>query len=100
MNAAACNDSHVRILAYIKIVIYHILKSGLRKNDGDVHALVFCSGLYDNVDSGYVGLCNDIYMLGRVARIELSVSADIVCAARYLMQIGNLLEQLSLNIIH
>ena len=48
----------------------------------------------------YVGLCNDIYMLGRVARIELSVSADIVCAARYLMQIGNLLEQLSLNIIH
>ena len=51
VDSAARYDFHVRVFAYIEVVINLLLKTALGHNDGDMNAFVFCTFLYSYINS-------------------------------------------------
>ena len=59
MNAAACNDKHICIVADIKIVINKVGHTRFCYDNGTVNAFVFCAGGNDNIYAGLVFFINN-----------------------------------------
>ena len=93
VDAAAGDDGHIAVLADEKVVVDHILETGLGNNDRDVHALVFRAGSNVDVDAGLVFLRDDVDVRGRVAAGELAVGADIIGTLGDAVEVCDLLKQ-------
>ncbi|CDE04850.1 unknown [Anaerotruncus sp. CAG:390] len=100
MYAAARNYHDVTALSDVKIIVHHIVKSGLAEYHGNVHTLVDRAGLDINVDAGFVLFCLNVDVCGRVAPAELSVFAYIVCAHGKGIEIRHFMQQLFFDRVH
>ena len=97
-DAAARDDDHVAVVAHKEVVVHDLLQAALGKHHGDMDALVFRAGLDADVDAGLVGLGADLNVGGGVAARRLAVCADVVGALRHLVQVGDLSQQLLLDL--
>ncbi len=100
VNAAARDDRHVRVLTDIEVVVHALLQARLRDDNRDMHALVLCSRLDDDIDAGLVRLRHDIDIFRCIAPRALTVHAEIIGSLRHLVKVRDLLKQLFLYRIH
>ena len=65
-----------------------------------MHTLRLCTRLDPNINAGAVFLHYNVYIRGGISSGHLTVSADIVCALRHLVQAGHLFQQFLLYCVH
>ena len=99
VDAAACHDVHVAVVGHIEIVEHQLADAGLADDDGDIAFLAFCAGLELHVDTGLAVLAGRYFdMLGGLACLAPGVLADIESAHRLAGQVGDLFQQLRVDL--
>ena len=99
VNAAAGDDLYIAIIAHIKIVIHQLGKPSLADDDGDVALLALGAGLDTDVNALLaIGLGSDLDVLGGLAGLTAAVFADIKGAYGLAGEIGDLFQQLGVNV--
>ena len=93
VDAAACDDHDIAVLADVKIVVDDFLESALAHDDRDMDTLILCAGLNLDVDAGSVLLGNDIDVGSRVAHGGFAVGTNVKSAFRHSVQVCNLLQE-------
>ena len=100
VDTASGHNRHIRVFSDVKIIIYKIFQSVLADDHRDMHALVFGSGLDDNVDARFIFFAYNINIGSRIASGKGSVGTDIVCAFRHAVEIRDLLQHVHLQLIY
>ena len=93
VNTAARDDGDVTVLSDVEIVVNDLLQSRLRKQDGNMEALVLRPRLDINIDSRLVLFFYDGNILGIVLSVKISVDAQRIRPLRNVVQIGDLLQK-------
>ena len=93
VDAAACHDQYVAVVANVEIVVDHLRDPCFRDDHGNVDGLVLRAVLHINVDAGFVRFRFDGDIFRVLPSRKLTVLADIVCAFGNTVQIGDLFEQ-------
>ena len=93
MDAAACDDGDIGVVADMKIVIDHVGQSRFGDDDGNMNGFVLRARGDSDFDALLVRERVDGDVRARMALDQLAVLADIESASRHAVQIGNLLEQ-------
>ena len=97
VNSTPCNDYDITVLSDKELVINHFLKSRLCDENGNMNALVLCSRLNDDIDSGLVGLRYDINICRCISSEHSTVGTNIIRTGRNLMKICDILQKSLLN---
>ena len=91
VDAAACHNGDIAILTDVKIVVDQLLETRLRKQHGDMQALLFCTGLYIDINAGLVGFSDDLDVFRVAFAKQLAVNAQGVGARGDLVNARHLL---------
>jgi hypothetical protein len=89
VDAAACDDSHITVIAHVKVIVDHLFKPCLAHDHRDMDTLFPGAVLDANDDSVSLFSCGDLDMLCAVSAFTFSVRPDVVCAHRDFMQPGH-----------
>ena len=84
----SCPDGDVGVLAYVKVVVCHIVEVAFGDDDGDMHALVLDAGSDVDVDAFVVLFGFDADFGGGVANQPCSVFAYVETAFGNGVQFG------------
>ena len=99
VNAAACDNYHVRAFADEEVVIDHFLQSALGHYDGNMHAFIFGSGLDPDFQSADFLLRNNFNIGRGLSACGGTVGTDVVGAFRHSVQVCHFTQQPLLNFI-
>lgn len=100
MNTAPRDDSHVRSLADIKIVVYGVMEIPNGQQYGYMHRSVRDARLYDDINAVLIRFGNDFDVCGGIARQQLPVFTDIETSLGNTVQIRNGFQQFFIEIVH
>ena len=67
VDAAARNDDHIGVFTNLEVIVDQVLKAGLADDHGNVDAFIPGAGGDDDIDTGLIGLGDDIDMGGGIA---------------------------------
>ena len=99
VDAAACHDLHVAVVAHVEVVVDQLAKAGLADDDGDVTLLPLGARLDADVDALLpVGAGRDLNMLGGLAGLAAAVLPDVEGAHGLARQVRDFFQQLGINI--
>ena len=89
MDAAACNDDHVAVLADEKFVGDGLLMSGCRDHDRDAAGLIPGAVFDIDIDAAAVLTGSDLDVCGGIPALGFAVYTDIVSTGRCGMNISD-----------
>ena len=98
VDAAAGDDSHVRVVPDIKVVVDHVSQTGLGHNHGDVDGLAPSPLFHGNLDALLVGERLNVNERGGAALDQLSVFADVKRSPRHAVDVGDAGKQVFVNL--
>ena len=100
VNTAACHNHHISPLSYIEVVIHRFRQTALAENHRDMNAFMFCKRPNFNINSAPVLFGYNVNIGCRGTLRRLSISPDIVCSLRDLVESGYLLQDSHLDCIY
>ena len=101
VDAAARHNVHVGPLSDVKVVIDHVGQAGLADDNGNVNALAPGPRLDNDVNARLaVGFGYNVNVGGGVPGVQLAVHPEIIGPLGHLLQLGDLLQNLELCLVH
>ena len=100
MNTAASNNYNITVITNVEIIIYHFLKSAFAKNYWYMNAFLLGAWLYTDINAAYISLGGNINISSSISLCQITVSTNIICTLRSTMQVSNLHQKSSLDLIY